>query len=218
MSAVLSQTLPLQSIPEAHPNVQLPTINCVVFAVNGELVLEASSAQELSRLSKAACPKDAVLVNDAPLTSRRMFFSNECGQAYGLIRTMLRSLQVSEADIRQIASLLPAESIQPELLDPRHRLQLTSRDLLSAPGLVNWAKAGYATEISRGGHVGPFIAVLADGYDLGPILAEKVLRGEISVVEDGICAVLLLDDEQLRCYVTRRADLQCRPGKADLVI
>lgn len=80
------------------------------------------------------------------------------------------------------------------------RIRLTANPLVNTAGLLEWACIGFRTEKARGGHLAPFLAVLADGYKLGIVLAERVLRGEIMTLVEGEEVVLLLDAESARIF------------------
>lgn len=82
------------------------------------------------------------------------------------------------------------------------RLRLTANPLVHTAGLVEWARIGFETEKARDGHLAPFLVVLADGYRLGIVLAERVLRGEIMTLVENEEVVLLLDAENARIYET----------------
>ena len=92
------------------------------------------------------------------------------------------------------------------------RVRLTANRLVNTAGLVEWASIGFQTEKARGGHLAPFLATLADGYQLGIVLAERVLRGEIMTLVENEEVVLLLDAECARIYDTER-----RIARADAV-
>lgn len=80
------------------------------------------------------------------------------------------------------------------------RLRLAASPMVNTAGLIDWACVGFETERARGGRLAPFIAVLASGYGLGIVLAERVLRGEIMALVDDEAVVLLLDAENARIY------------------
>lgn len=91
--------------------------------------------------------------------------------------------------------------------DTATALTLESMGPMSIADMISWAVAGYRTSQSTKQPVGHFIALLSDGYGLSPILAEKVLRGEVSYcVEDGN-VVLLLDQEDAEAYRGRQASM-----------
>lgn len=80
------------------------------------------------------------------------------------------------------------------------QVRLSATEMVNAAGLVQWAMLGYRAERGRDGPVGPFIALLADGYRLGSVLAERVLRGEIVTHFDGDAVVLMLDADNARLF------------------
>lgn len=92
------------------------------------------------------------------------------------------------------------------------RIRLTANRLVHTAGLVEWASTGFQTEKARGGHLAPFLAVLADGYQLGIVLAERVLRGEIMTLVENEEVVLLLDAENARIYDTVQRAMRADAG------
>ncbi len=79
-------------------------------------------------------------------------------------------------------------------------VRLLSTSFCHVPGVLAWAKAGYQAELCCFGAVGPFIGVFADGYRLGAVLAERVLRGDILTVVDGDAVLLKLSEDEYRLY------------------
>lgn len=79
-------------------------------------------------------------------------------------------------------------------------VRLKSTSFCHVPGTLAWAKAGYQAELCCFGAVGPFIGVFADGYRLGAVLAERVLRGDIVSVVDGDTVILKLSEDEYRLY------------------
>jgi hypothetical protein len=91
--------------------------------------------------------------------------------------------------------------------DTATALTLESIGPMSIADMISWAVAGYRVAQSMKQPVGHYIALLSDGYGLSPVLAEKVLRGEVSYcVEDGN-VVLLLDQEDAEIYRSRQASI-----------
>lgn len=88
----------------------------------------------------------------------------------------------------------------PEIFSWARQIRLNATEMVNTAGLVQWAMLGYRTERHRDGPVGPFIALLADGYRLGSVLAERVLRGEIMTHFEGDAVVLMLDAENARLF------------------
>ena len=87
---------------------------------------------------------------------------------------------------------------EPDAFDtaPSSVLRLLSTPGVNTAGLLAWARNGYVSELTRGGPVAPFIAVFAEGYGLGAVVAERVLRGETSAVIDGEEVELRLNGEE----------------------
>ena len=81
-------------------------------------------------------------------------------------------------------------------------VRLLSTPGVNTAGLLAWARAGYAAEMAAGQPVGPFIAVFAEGYGLGAVVAERVLRGETDLVVDGEEVELRLNSEETRLFKT----------------
>ena len=89
-----------------------------------------------------------------------------------------------------------------EVVQPASVVRLLSTPGVNTAGLLAWAKAGYAAEMKFGRPVGPFIAVFAEGYGLGAVVAERVLRGETDLVVDGEEVELRLNGEETRLFKT----------------
>lgn len=87
---------------------------------------------------------------------------------------------------------------------------LHSHGLMSIAKLLSWAIAGYRDALLNRQPVGTFIALLSDGYGLSPVLAEKVLRGQVSYCQDEGQVVLLLDQDEAEAYHHRRAAIEGR--------
>jgi hypothetical protein len=81
-------------------------------------------------------------------------------------------------------------------------VRLLSTPGVNTAGLLAWAKAGYTAERKSGRPVGPFIAVFAEGYGLGAVVAERVLRGETDLLVDGEEVELHLNSEETRLFKT----------------
>ena len=81
-------------------------------------------------------------------------------------------------------------------------VRLLSTPGVNTAGLLAWAKAGYTAEMRLGRPVGPFIAVFAEGYGLGAVVAERVLRGDTDLVVDGEEVELRLNSEETRLFKT----------------
>lgn len=92
------------------------------------------------------------------------------------------------------------------------QVRLNATEMVNTAGLVRWAMLGYRTERRRDGPVGPFIALLADGYRLGSVLAERVLRGEIVTHFDGDEVVLMLDADNARLFDSLDAPAPASPA------
>jgi hypothetical protein len=102
---------------------------------------------------------------------------------------------------------------KPELRSLRNeRLVLKSTPLIQVTGLLHWARDGYAVARATDEPVAPYIQVFADGYRLGALLSERLLREEIPVSYDGDDLVLSLSEEEYRTYVVRQASLPDVPG------
>lgn len=84
-------------------------------------------------------------------------------------------------------------------------LRLKSTPMLNTAGTLTWARVVYQTEVQRRGAVAPFIAIFADGYGLGAVLAERLLRGETVYTAQGEEVLVMLDDEEARMYDTWHA-------------
>lgn len=93
-----------------------------------------------------------------------------------------------------------SNTTSPECFSWARQVRLNPNRMVNAAGLVQWAMLGYRTERHRDGPVGPFIAVLAEGYGLGIVLAERVLRGDIVTRFDGEAIVLMLDAANARLF------------------
>ena len=99
---------------------------------------------------------------------------------------------------------LAADTAAPErMAEPALELRLTSNELAHTPGIVAWTLAGYRAAKRNDDHVGPFIAVLSDGYDLGAVIAERVLRGDIVHRVEGDDVVLCLGELDADTYESR---------------
>jgi len=86
-------------------------------------------------------------------------------------------------------------------------LRLRSTPSVYVVGLLHWARDGYAVARATGGPVAEFIQVFADGYRLGAVLAEGLLRDEIPVTFETADVVLRLTDEEHRAFQVRQASL-----------
>jgi hypothetical protein len=91
------------------------------------------------------------------------------------------------------------------------KLRLKSNGLIDVVNLLAWARRTYRCEMQLRGPVAPIIAPFSDGYGLGPVLAERLLRAEIQAVADGDEVVIWLCDSDARDYKTRRATLSDVP-------
>jgi hypothetical protein len=84
------------------------------------------------------------------------------------------------------------------------RLVLTGCCSTNAATLLKWARSGYDAAAKTKAHVGPFVQIFADGFNLGAMLAEALLRGEIPVeIVDDDSLHILLNKEQVLVYVAR---------------
>jgi hypothetical protein len=90
-------------------------------------------------------------------------------------------------------------------------ISLLSGHGVHAPGIVRWARAFYESAKHRGEPVGPALATIADGFDLGVVLAERLLNGDIEIKVDGNCVVLSLTDQDWSTYAVRQATKQDIP-------
>ena len=99
---------------------------------------------------------------------------------------------------------LAADTAAPErMVEPALELRLTSIELAHTPRIVAWTLAGYRAAKRNDDLVGPFIAVLCDGYDLGVVIAERVLRGDIAHRVECDDVVLCLGELDAVTYETR---------------
>jgi alkaline phosphatase len=87
---------------------------------------------------------------------------------------------------------------------------LHSHGVMTIAKLLSWAIAGYREAQFNRQPVGTFIALLSDGYGVSPVLAEKVLRGQVSYCQDEGQVVLLLDQAEADAYQHRRAAIDSR--------
>ena len=87
---------------------------------------------------------------------------------------------------------------------------LQSQGLMSISKLLSWAIKGYRDAQHNDQPVGVFIALLSDGYGLSPVLAEKVLRGDVLYSQDDQHVVLLLDQMEADIYTHRLAAIKGR--------
>lgn len=92
-------------------------------------------------------------------------------------------------------------------------IRLLSGHCIHAPGIVQWACTFYVTAKQRGEPVGPALATIADGFDLGVVLAERLLNGDITFKVDGDAVVLSLTDQDWSIYAVRQATKQDIPGE-----
>lgn len=91
-------------------------------------------------------------------------------------------------------------------------VRLQSGSGIHAPGIVQWAIRYYQTSQERREPIGPCLAPLADGFDLGVVLAERVLSGRVPFRIDGDSVVLSLSDEDWSIYAVRQATKQDIPS------
>ena len=84
--------------------------------------------------------------------------------------------------------------------------------------LLDWAIAGYREGQLKRLPVGPFIAFLVDGYGLSPVLAENVLRGQVSYLAKEGQVVLLLDQFEADNYRHRHAAIEGRDIPRPVVV
>lgn len=91
-------------------------------------------------------------------------------------------------------------------------VRLLSDRSIHAPGIVQWATCFYRTSQEQGKPVGPSLAVLADGFDLGVVLAERVLSGSVPFHIEGDTVVLSLNEEDWSIYSVRQATKQDIPS------
>lgn len=89
-------------------------------------------------------------------------------------------------------------------------VRLGSNDLVYTPGIVSWAVKGYRDAKRIDDHVATFLAVLADGYDLGAVIAERVLRGDIPHRVEGDEVVILLAELDCVTYEGRHTRVDQR--------
>ena len=92
------------------------------------------------------------------------------------------------------------------------RRVLKSTPKIQVVGLLHWARDGYAAARATNGPVAPYIQVFSDGYRLGALLSERLLREEIPVSVDGEDLVLSLSEDEHRSYAVRQASLSDVPG------
>lgn len=98
------------------------------------------------------------------------------------------------------AHLFPGVTTKPSLANlGLRRLVLTGCCSTNASTLLKWARSGYESASKSKSHVGPYVQIFADGFDLGALLAECLLRGEIPVeiVDDDTLHMLLNKDQAL---------------------
>lgn len=92
----------------------------------------------------------------------------------------------------------------------KQRLVLTTTcGRTNLPSLLHWSRSGYQTALAEHREVGSFIQVFAEGYGLGVILAEQLLRGELPThpveEEEDQALFIYLTDEQAECFRARPA-------------
>ncbi|KGM38688.1 hypothetical protein JY96_21145 [Aquabacterium sp. NJ1] len=87
-------------------------------------------------------------------------------------------------------------------------ITLKSTGYMGIAKLIQWATQGYAEALHKRESVGVFIALLADGYGLSPVLAEKVLRGEVSYCQVDRDVTLLLDPDETDNYLHRQSAIE----------
>jgi hypothetical protein len=108
--------------------------------------------------------------------------------------------------------MLSVAEASPRREVPPYRLVLRSTPLVCAAGLLQWARNGYTVARATEQPVAPFIQVFADGYRLGAVLAEQLLRGDIATSIDAGDVVLSLSMEEHHAYRVRQASLPDVPG------
>jgi hypothetical protein len=89
-------------------------------------------------------------------------------------------------------------------------MRLESNDWAHTPGIVSWALNGYRDAKRIDAPVGPFLAVLAYGYDLGAVIAERVLRGDILHRVEGDEVVISLTELDCVTYEGRHTRVDRR--------
>lgn len=78
-----------------------------------------------------------------------------------------------------------------------HGWRLRSTVGIDTAHMLRIAKDGYAMARAKGAPVAPFIAMFADGYQLGVVLAERILSGATASFEDGPDVTLLLSQQDV---------------------
>lgn len=85
-----------------------------------------------------------------------------------------------------------------------HRLVLTAAPKTNAPTLLRWARAGYSSANREGTSIGKYLEVFADGFNLGIVIAECLMRGTVPVeIVDDETLHVLLTDQQHQDFVSR---------------
>ncbi|HET9642743.1 MAG TPA: hypothetical protein VFP68_05195 [Burkholderiaceae bacterium] len=110
---------------------------------------------------------------------------------------------------------VPMTSLLERPKDPQQRgvqLHLKSTPLVYVLGLLHWACQGYRAAEDTEQPVAPYIKVFAEGYRLGPVLAERLLRAEIPVSSDGVDIVLRLTSEERQAWQLSQVDVSCTRG------
>ena len=86
----------------------------------------------------------------------------------------------------------------------RRRLVLTSADSTNVATLLKWTRAGYETAMRSSARLGDYLQVFADGFNLGTVLAEALMRGDIPVeIVDDSTLHVMLSAEQASLYMSR---------------
>lgn len=101
---------------------------------------------------------------------------------------------------------LPAGvTLKPSLANiGRRRLVLTSTDSTNVSTLLKWARSGYETASRSHARLGDYLQIFADGFDLGTVLAEGLMRGDIPVeIIDDSTLHVMLNEEQALQYTSR---------------
>jgi len=102
----------------------------------------------------------------------------------------------------------------PEHTEPALEVRLTSNALAYTPGIFAWTQTGYRAAKQQDDPLAPFISVLADGYDLGAVIAERVLRGDIAHRVEGDDVVLSLGELDAVTYEGRHRFInRCADGE-----
>ncbi len=83
------------------------------------------------------------------------------------------------------------------LKEELHGWRLHSTIGIDTAHMLRIAKEGYAMALAKGAPVAPFIAMFADGYQLGTVLAERILSGATQSYEDGPDVTLLLSEQDV---------------------